>query len=122
MNFRAIGNCWLSKTCAIWFVALIVSPTTAPFQAVDLSEIFGTGHHESRQLVRFAHNDSLVPLYRETTVSTMPAPDTTDDRLEGESRVVAAVRPARPTRGPVVRLWRPPADPPPGPSAPVLRV
>ena len=122
MNFRAMGSCRLSKACAIWFVALIVSPTTAPFQAVDLSEIFGSSHHESRQLVRLAHNDSLAPFYRENAVSTVPAPDTTDDRLEVESKAVADERPDVPTCAPAVRLWRPPADPPPEPSAAVLRV
>src|ERR1700687_1923890 len=46
MMFRA-----LSRLCALWLVAQILLPFTAPFPTCDLSDFLGSAHHHGAPLL-----------------------------------------------------------------------
>lgn len=62
---------------------LIVLPTTAPFQTVTLAELFGVTIHAAP----VTESDMTVTsVTRGTEVSTLPATDGAEGRIEVESR------------------------------------
>jgi hypothetical protein len=76
----------LSRLCAIWYIALIAMPFTAPSQTIDLAD-FLSGD-SSLHGVQFAPTPVLASLLADTDLSLIPALETTAARLKLESRLV----------------------------------
>jgi hypothetical protein len=94
--FPALSRWRVSRACAALFVILIVLPTTAPFQTVSFTELFGA----LRAVV--AGSVSQVPLVsttKETAVSIVPPLDGTEGRIRNESQSSSLLGSATDTRG-----------------------
>jgi len=86
--FPALSRRRISRVCAAVFVILIVLPTTAPFQTVSFTELFGALRAAVAGCV------SQVPLVsatKETAVSIVPPLDGTEGRLKNESRASSSL-------------------------------
>ena len=74
----------LSRLCAVWYIALIAVPFTAPSQTIDLADLLSghSGHHG----VQFEATPALASLLADTDLSLIPALETTAARLKLDSR------------------------------------
>jgi len=74
----------LSRLCAVWYIALIAVPFTAPSQTIDLADFLSgrSGHG-----VQFAATRVLASLMADTDLSLIPALETAAARLKVDSRL-----------------------------------
>jgi hypothetical protein len=74
----------LSRLCAVWYIALIALPFTAPSQTIDLADLL-SGHAGHRG-VQFAATPALASLLADTDLSLIPALETAAARVKLDSR------------------------------------
>jgi len=85
-TFAALLRSLATRWCAVTFVVLIVLPTTAPFQTVTLSDLFGQRLSSSAAT---APDIPLVSTSRDAAVSIVPPVDHTESRLRVDSHASA---------------------------------
>jgi hypothetical protein len=82
----------------VWFVLLIISPVTAPFETIALSELLANGQHRAMS-VRMDAAPVVNSPAADDGVSTQPPDDRPEGRLEFQGRSAAEMPTPEPMPG-----------------------